>query len=85
MLPSLFRSIQIYPGLVLLGMFFFQHGMGWGRSRERSVRKLDLLYLCFSLNFYFPYVSFQFPSMFSLLTYSHSFFSLSADYSRHSR
>ena len=50
-----------------------------------NVRKLDLSHLCFSLNFYFPYVSLQFPSMFSLLTYFHSFFSLSADYPRHSR
>ena len=52
---------------------------------ECLVRKLDLSHLCFSLNFYFSYVSSQFLSMFSLLTYSHSFFSLSADYLRHSR
>ena len=50
-----------------------------------TVRKLDLLHLCFSLNFYFLMFLLQFPSMFSLLTYFHSFFSLSADYPRHSR
>ena len=51
----------------------------------RVVRKLDLSHLCFSLNFLFSYVSSQFPSMFSLLTYFQSFFSLSADHPRHSR
>ena len=50
-----------------------------------GVRKLDLSQLCFSLNFLFSYVHSQFPSMFLLLTYSQSFFSLSADYLRHSR
>ena len=49
------------------------------------VRKLDLSHLCFSLNFYFLMFLLQFPSMFPLLTYSQSFFSLSADYPRHSR
>ena len=52
---------------------------------EGVVRKLDLSHLCFSLNFLFSYVASQFPSMFLLLTYSQSFFSLSADYPRHSR
>ena len=50
-----------------------------------GVRKLDLSHLCFSLNFYFLMLLSQFPSMFPLLTYSHSFFSLSADYPRHTR
>ena len=49
------------------------------------VRKLDLLHLCFSLNFYFLMFLCNFPLCFSLLTYSQSFFSLSADYLRHSR
>ena len=49
------------------------------------VRKLDLSHLCFSLNFYFLMFLSQFPSMFSLLTYFHSFLPLSADYPRHSR
>ena len=52
---------------------------------QLTVRKLDLLNLCFSLNFYFLMFLLQFPSMFPLLTYSQSFFSLSADYLRHSR
>ena len=39
-----------------------------------TVRKLDLLYLCFSLNFYFLMFLSQFPSMFLLLTYSHHSF-----------
>ena len=80
------------------------------REKEMLVvRKLDLLQLCFSLNFIFLYFfcnfcqeiglvafmfffellfflcSSQFPSMFPLLTYSQSFFSLSADHPRHSR
>ena len=50
-----------------------------------DVRKLDLSHLCFPLNFYFLMFLSQFPSMFPLLTYSYSFFSLSADYPRHSR
>ena len=49
------------------------------------VRKLDLSHLCFSLNFCFLMFLLQFPSMFLLLTCSQSFFSLSADYPRHSR
>ena len=40
------------------------------------VRKLDLSHLCFSLNFYFLMFLRLFPSMFPLLTYSQSFFSL---------
>ena len=39
----------------------------------------------FLLNFYFPYVSLQFLSVFSLLTYFYSFFPLSANYPRHSK
>ena len=41
------------------------------------------IYVFFELSFL--YVSLQFPSMFPLLTYSQSFFSLSVDYPRHSR
>ena len=41
-----------------------------------DVRKLDLSHLCFSLNFYFSMLLRLFPSMFPLLTYSQSFFSL---------
>ena len=55
------------------------------QGEELVVRKLDLLHLCFSLNFYFLMFLSQFPSMFPLLTYSQSFFSLSANYPRHSR
>ena len=40
-----------------------------------SVRKLDLLHLWFSLNFYFLMFLSQFPSMFLLLTYFNLFFS----------
>ena len=50
-----------------------------------SVRKLDLSHLYFSLNFYFSMLLCLFPSMFLSLTYSQSFFSLSADHPRHSR
>ena len=74
MLRTLINSLVEMVGLV-------QNYVAW----INHVRKLDLSHLCFSLNFYFSYVSSQFPSMFSLLTYSHSFFSLSADYPRHSR
>ena len=45
-------------------------------AKEETVRKLDLSHLCFSLNFYFPMFLRLFPSMFLLLTYSQSFFSL---------
>ena len=48
-------------------------------------RKLDLLQLCFLLNFYFLMFLWQFPSMFPFLTYSQSFIFLSADYPRHPR
>ena len=52
---------------------------------EVVIRKLDSSHLCFSLNFYILMFLSQFPSMFFLLTHSQSFFSLSADYPRHSR
>ena len=55
------------------------------QGEELVVRKLDLSHLCFSLNFYFLMFLSQFPSMFPLLTYSQSFFSLSANHPRHSR
>src|SRR6202000_1179230 len=54
-------------------------------GRTPSVRKLDLLQLCFSLNFYFLMFLCLFPSMFLSLTYSQSFLFLSADHPRHSR
>ena len=57
---------------------------GWF-DHHRGVRKLDLSHLCFSLNFSFSYVLCNFLLCFPLLTYSQSFFSLSADYPRHSR
>ena len=50
-----------------------------------SVRKLDLLHSCFSLNFYFLMFFSQFPSMFLLLTYSQSLFLLFDHHPRHSR
>ena len=52
---------------------------GWRKllsGLQPSVRKLDLSHLCFSLNFYFSKLLRRFPSMFPLLTYSQSFFSL---------
>ena len=54
-------------------------------NAQLTVRKLDLSHLCFSLNFSFSMFPCLFPSMFSLLTYSQSFFSLSADHPRHTR
>src|ERR1700743_468865 len=60
----------------------------WERApltRWYVVRKLDLSQSCFSLNLYFLMFLRLFPSMFPLLTYSQSFFSLSADHPRHSR
>ena len=54
-------------------------------SKHSSIRKLDLSHLCFSLNFYFLMFFRLFPSMFPLLTYFQSLFSLSADHLRHSR
>ena len=59
--------------------------LGIIKFQKFSVRKLDLSQLCFSLNFYFLMLLSRFPSMFPLLTYFQSFFSLSADYLRHSR
>ena len=55
------------------------------RDEELCVRKLDLSRLCFSLKFYFLMFLRNFLLCFFLLTYSQSFFSLSADYPRHSR
>ena len=60
-------------------------GVPSSSSGRLGVRKLDLSHLCFSLNFYFLMFLSHFPSMFPLLTYSQSLFSLSADYLRHSR
>ena len=48
-------------------------------------QEIGLVAFMFFSELLFPYVSLQFPSMFPLLTYSQSFFSLSADYLRHSR
>ena len=52
---------------------------------DGTVKKLDLLHLCFSLNFYFLMFLSQFPSLFLLLNYSQSLIPLPADYTRHSR
>ena len=49
------------------------------------VRKLDLSHLCLFFELFIFLCSSQFPSMLPLLTYSQSFFSLSADHPRHSR
>ena len=48
-------------------------------------QEIGLVAFMFFFELLFSYVSSQFPSMFSLLTYSDSFFSLSTDYPRHSR
>ena len=53
--------------------------------REANCQEIGLVALMFFLNFYFLMFLLQFPSMFPLLTYSQSLFSLSADYPRHSR
>ena len=71
---------RVLDRLLVEGVFDWE-----GPNMRSAVRKLDLLHLCFSLNFYFLMFLSQFPSMFPLLTYSQSFFSLPADYSRHSR
>ena len=52
---------------------------------EDHVRKLDLSHLCFSFKLLFFLCSLKFPLIIPLLTYSQSFFSLSADHPRHSR
>ena len=48
-------------------------------------QEIGLVAFMFLFELLFSYISLQFPSMFLLLTYSQSFFSLSADYLRHSR
>ena len=59
-------------------------GLGNSDAEDRGVKKLDLLNLCFSLNFYFLICPLQFPSMFPFLTHSQSFILLSADCQGHS-
>ena len=59
--------------------------MPMSKKTFTTVRKLDLSQLCFSLNFYFLCFPRNFLLCFPLLTYSQSFFSLSADHPRHSR
>ena len=55
-----------------------------GRARDLC-QEIGLVALCFSLNFYFSILLRLFPSMFPLLTYSQSLFSLSADHPKHTR
>ena len=71
-----------------LGMKF------WVLCQDMVTGRVSLLTLCqeiglvalmFFFELLFSYVLSQFPSMFPLLIYSHSFFSLSADYPRHTR
>ena len=85
---------RLTPGLAWKGQLAEPHPPVTGNEvdevlclfdQDKCVRKLDLSQLCFSLNFYFLMFLSQFPSMFPLLTYSQSFFSLSADHPRHSR
>ena len=52
---------------------------------EAGCQEIGLVAFMFFFELLFSYVSLQFPSMFLLLTYSQSFFSLSADHPRHSR
>ena len=54
-------------------------------SPAMDCQEIGLVTFMFFFELLFSYVSLQFPSMFPLLTYSQSFFSLSADYPRHSR
>ena len=54
---------------------------GWGGGCQ----EIGFVTIMFFFELLFPYAFSQFPSMFPLLTYSQSFFSLSADYPRHSR
>ena len=54
-------------------------------SQMDGCQEIGLVTLCFFLNFCFLMFLSPFPSMFPLLTYSQSFFSLSADHPRHSR
>ena len=72
-------------GCPSMGNLFFLLITWFSFLVRATVRKLDLSQLCFSLNFYFLMFLSQFPSMFPLLTYSQSFFSLSAYHRRHSR
>ena len=51
----------------------------------QGCQEIELVAFMFFFELLFSYVSSQFPSMFSLPTYSQSFFPLSADYPRHSR
>ena len=52
---------------------------------QNPCQEIGLVAFMFFFELLFSYVSSQFPSMFLLLTHSQSFFSLSADYPKHSR
>ena len=54
-------------------------------TTSASCQEIGLVALMFFFELLSSYVSLQFLSMFPLLTYSQSSFSLSADYPRHSR
>ena len=54
-------------------------------QRVHQCQEIGCIAIMFFFELLFSYDSSQFPSMFSLLTHSQSFFSLSADYLRHSR
>src|ERR1700743_3137785 len=49
----------------------------------QKCQEIGLVAFMFFFELLFSYVSSQFPSMFPLLTYSQTFFSLSADHPRH--
>ena len=75
----------------------FMAALGVDRMEDRPVvemeeetevadacQEIGLVAFMFFFELLFFYASLKFPSMFPLLTYSHSFFSLSDDYPRHS-
>ena len=63
-----------------------QRGGGISRTLIRGCcQEIGLVAFMFFFELLFSYVSWQFPSIFSLLSYSQSFPSLSADYPRHSK
>ena len=69
------RSDLYYGGTHVRYIYYIVH----------DCQEIGLVTLMFFFELLFSYVSSQFPSMFPLLTYSQSCFSLSADYPRHSR
>ena len=60
------------------------YGVDW-EDMEDECQEIGLVTIRFFFELLFSYDSLQFPSMFPLLTYFQSFFSLSADYLRYSR